>query len=65
MHGENAYKILVDKPEEKNHLQDLGVDGDNIKINFKETGHVDWIQLAQYRVQRWDLMYRVRNLQVL
>jgi hypothetical protein len=28
-HGElsNAYKSLVGKPEEKNHLEDLGVDG--------------------------------------
>jgi len=29
MHGNvgNAYKILAPKPEEKNHSEDLGVDG--------------------------------------
>ena len=39
---------------ERKHLEDLGVDGDNIKINLLEMtwGGIDWIDLAQDR-DRW------------
>jgi hypothetical protein len=32
-----AYRILTGKPEGKNHLEDLPVDGDNIERDLKET----------------------------
>jgi hypothetical protein len=49
--GRSAYRILVAKPEGNNHVQDLGVDGDNIQTVLKETGWngVNWIHLAQDR----------------
>jgi len=40
---------------------------ENIKIDFKELGsdNVEWIRLAQYRSQWWDLIYLVKYHQVL
>jgi hypothetical protein len=32
----NAYRILLKILRERNHLEDLGVDGDNIEINLQE-----------------------------
>jgi hypothetical protein len=63
--GRNVYRILVGKPEGKNHLEDQGVDG--IKMDLREIGWgcVEWIHLAQDR-DRWrDVMNAVMNLRVM
>jgi len=36
--------------KERNHLGDAGIDGDNSKMNLKETGCVDQICVVGYRV---------------
>jgi hypothetical protein len=36
--GRDAYKILVRKPKEIDHLEDIGVNGDNIKVDLQEAG---------------------------
>jgi hypothetical protein len=62
-HGKNAYNMLVGKPEGK---RSLGRPGhrweDNTVIDFREIGWetVDWIHLAQERVQ-WALVNMVMN----
>ena len=40
-----AYSVLVGRPEGTDHLEDLYVDGDNIKMDFKEVRRrgMDWI----------------------
>jgi hypothetical protein len=49
--GRGAYRILVGRSEERDHLEDSGVDGSMIlKWNFKkwdEGGGMDWIDMAQ------------------
>jgi hypothetical protein len=53
-------------PRERDHLEDPGVDGDNIKINVQEVGcgGMDWINLAQDR-DRWRVLVNAaRNLRV-
>jgi hypothetical protein len=63
----NAYRILVGKPEGK---RPLGRPRrrwvDNIKIDLRELGWdgVDWIDLAQDRVQWRALVNTVMNLRV-
>jgi hypothetical protein len=50
----NVYKILVGKPEEKRQLKRPGLTwDDNIRISLREIQWegVDWIHLAQGRVQ--------------
>jgi hypothetical protein len=67
--GRNVYRILVGKPEGKDHLKDQGVDG---RMGPKWTlgrlvgrGGVEWIQLAQDR-DRWRAVVNaVMNLRVL
>jgi hypothetical protein len=47
-----SYKILDGRPGGKNHLENLGVDGENTKIYIKKNREdVDWIHLAQDKVQ--------------
>jgi hypothetical protein len=50
----------------KDNLEDLGVDGKNIRMDHREIGwqHVDWTHLAQDRDQWRGLVNRVMNLQV-
>jgi len=47
----NAQNVLVEKPEGKRSLEDLGVDGRIILELIRKTGWkgVDWIHLAQDR----------------
>ena len=62
-----AYRVLVGKPEGKNHLEDPGVDGRIIlKLIFKKwDGGMDWIDLAHDR-DRWrELVKALMNHQVL
>jgi hypothetical protein len=63
----NLYKIVVGKPEDKNHSEDLGVDGRIVfKINLREMGlkGVGQIYLAQVRDWWRALVNTVVNLQV-
>jgi hypothetical protein len=48
--GRNAYRGLVGRPQGKDHLEDLGVNG----MDLQEAGRddVDWIDLDQNR-DRW------------
>jgi len=57
-----SYRVLVEKPERKNHLEDQGVDGTVIlRWNFtKWDGDMDWIDLAQWR----RLVNALMNLRV-
>jgi hypothetical protein len=57
---ENAYIILVGKPEGGDHLEDLGIDE---RITFKWI-KLDWIHLAQDRVQWRVLVNTVMDLLV-
>jgi hypothetical protein len=53
--GRGACRVLVGKPDGRNHLEDVGIDGSIIlKWIFKEWdgGGIDWIDLAQDR-DRW------------
>jgi hypothetical protein len=66
--GRNVYRILMEKPEGKDHLKDQGVDG---RMESKWTlgrlvgAGVEWIHLAQDR-DRWRAVVNaVMNLQVL
>jgi len=47
-------------------LDDLGVDGDNIKMELQEVGYegMDWIKLAQERDRRRALVNAIMNLRV-
>jgi hypothetical protein len=62
-----AHKVLVGKPEGKNHWEDPGVDGRIILrwiIRKWEVGGMDWIELAQGR-DRWrELVNAVLYLRV-
>jgi hypothetical protein len=63
---ERCLRIVVGRPEGRNHLGDPGVDGRIIiKWIFKTwDGGMDWIELAQDR-DRWrDLVNAVTNLRV-
>ena len=46
-----VYRVLVGKPEGKNHLEDPGVDGRIIRWISRKWGYggMDWIELAQDR----------------
>jgi hypothetical protein len=59
----DACRILVGKPEGKNHLEDLGVEGKIIiKYIFKKwDGGVYWIHLAQNSDKWWASLKRVIN----
>jgi hypothetical protein len=61
-----TYRILVGRPERRNHLGDPGVDGRIIlKWIFKTWDWgMDWIELAQFR-DRWRaVVNEVTNLRV-
>jgi hypothetical protein len=63
----NAYKIFVDKTEEKRPLgRTKRRWEDDIKTELKETGYksVDWIHLAQGRVKWRVLVNTIMNLRV-
>jgi hypothetical protein len=58
-----AYRVLVWKPEGKNHLEDPGVDGTIIlRWNFtKCDGGMDWIDMAQDSDGWWAPLNAVIN----
>jgi hypothetical protein len=50
----------------RDHWEDVGIDGNNIKMDLREVGFgvVDWIHLGQHR-DRWRaLVNTVMNLRV-
>jgi hypothetical protein len=62
-----TYKILVGKPEgKKPQGRPRGGWKDNIKMDLREMGleGLDWIHLAQDRVQWRDLVNTIMNLLV-
>jgi hypothetical protein len=63
-----AYKVLVGKPEERDHSEDQGVGGrigSEWILERLAAGKVDWIRLAQDR-DRWRAVVNaVMNLRVL
>jgi hypothetical protein len=69
MHGEGrcVYRVLVGRPKGKRPLGKPGCRWeDSIKVDLKEIGidGVNWVQLAQVRVQWQDSVNMVINLQV-
>jgi hypothetical protein len=50
--GRGAHSILVGRPEGRNHLEDLGVDGIILKWIFKKCDGMGWIDMAQDR-DKW------------
>jgi len=63
----NAYEVFVGKPEGKRPLgRPTNRWEDNIRTDLRETGweSVDWIHMAQDRVQKWALVDTVMNLRV-
>ena len=48
----NAYRVLVEKVRERNHLEDIGVDG-RIKTVPED---VEWINLAWYRDRCYETL---------
>jgi hypothetical protein len=65
--GRNVYRVLMGKPEGKNHLEDQGVDGrmGSKWILARLAGGAEWIHLAQDR-DRWRAVVNaVMNLRFL
>jgi hypothetical protein len=65
--GRGVYRVLVGRPEGKRPLgRPRHGWEDNIKVDLREIGidGVNWIQLAQDRVQWWACVKTVMNLQV-
>jgi hypothetical protein len=46
--GRHVYRVLVGKPEGKNHLKDQGVDG--IKMDLWEIGWGEWSGFTWLRI---------------
>ena len=61
--GRDAYVVLVGKPEGRKTLgRPTHQWQDNTKMDFHEIGgHVDWIDLAQYRDKWWCLVNTIIN----
>jgi hypothetical protein len=65
--GRGVYRVLVGRPEGKRPLAKSRYRWeDNIKLDLREIGRdgVNWIQLAQGKVQWWACVKMVVNLQV-
>jgi hypothetical protein len=65
--GRGVYRVLVGRPEGKRLLgRPRRRWEDNIKIDLRETGvdEVNWIRLAQDRIQWWAFVSTVTNLWV-
>jgi hypothetical protein len=60
------YKVLVGRPEGRDHLEDMGRDGRAISkwIFKKYDGDMDWIDLAQDRDRCRALVNAIVNLRV-
>jgi hypothetical protein len=65
--GRGVYRVLVGRPERKRPLRGTRRRWeDNIKMDLRETGidGVNWIRLAQNRVQWWAFVSTVINIRV-
>jgi hypothetical protein len=65
--GRAVYRVLVGRPEDRRPLgRSKRRWEDNIKMDLREIGidGVNWIRLAQGRVQWGDLVNAVKNLRV-
>jgi hypothetical protein len=64
--GRGVYRVLVGRPEGKRPLGRLRCREDNIKMDLRDIGidGVNWIQLAQDRVQWRACVNTVMNLRV-
>jgi hypothetical protein len=63
----NVYKILVGKPEGKRPLgrpRSRWQDDVSVDLREMEWEGVDWIKVAQYGDQWWDLVNMVMYLQI-
>jgi hypothetical protein len=59
----DACRVLVGKSEERNHLEDEGIDGTISKwFLHKRDGSMDWIDLAQDRGEWRAVVNAVMNL---
>jgi len=56
--------FLLENLKRRNHSEDLGIDGDNIRMDLRKMGWegVDWIHLAQDRDQWRAVVNAVMNL---
>jgi hypothetical protein len=62
-----VYRVLMGKPEERDHLEDQGIDGrmgSEWVLGRLAGGNVDWIQLAQDKDWWWAIVNAVMNLRV-
>jgi hypothetical protein len=68
MHGEgrSVYGVLVGRPIGKTPLGSSKLWEDNIKMDLREIGFdgVNWIWLAQDRVQWWTFVSMAMSLQI-
>jgi hypothetical protein len=65
--GRGIYRVLVGRPEGKRQMgRPRHRWEDNINLDLRETGidGMNWIQLAQDRVQWWAFVNMVMNFQV-
>jgi len=62
----NAFKILIGSLEGKSYPEDLGIDGNNIRMGLRAIGweSEDWMQLAQDRGKWRAVVNTVMNLRV-
>ena len=62
----DAYRVLVGKPEGRNHLKDPDVDGRIIlqSILEKWDGGTEWTAVAQDRYRWWAVVNAAMNLRV-
>jgi hypothetical protein len=61
---ENCIGFWWERPKERDHSEDQGIDGDGIRMDLREIGwgSVEWIQLAQDRGLRLPVVNTVINL---
>jgi hypothetical protein len=60
----DAYRVLVGRPEGRDHLEDLCIGGRIILKRIFWGAGMDWIDLAQDREKWWALLTEIMNLWV-
>jgi hypothetical protein len=60
----DAFWVLGGKPEGQNHLEDVGMREDNVKMGPEEIGqeHMDLINWIQNKDRQWAVVKMVMNL---
>ena len=59
-----AYRVVVQRPEGKSHLEELGIDGRIMLTILQGWGGMDWIAVTQDRNRWWAVVNVVMNLWV-